>query len=255
MSRLLASTAALLALVACAHAPPKDHSKLFAARPRSILIVPVMNKSVDVTGPDSVLSPVPVPVAERGYYVFPVNLVKRLLEDDGLADAGLVHSADPARLAAIFGADAVLYVTIERWDARWVLVSTTVTVEFSYVLKDGRTGEVLWTDRRRMQYSSGDGGGGLLGAIVNAAVTKAAPNYMPLARQANAQSLAYPGPGFLAGPYRPEHGQDWAPEGIAVRAAAPAPPAPVGPPAAGAATPGTVPASVSTPPSTAPASR
>ena len=55
---------------------------------------------------------------------------------------------------------------------------------------------------------SGDGGGGLIGAVVNAAITKAAPNYMPLARRANAQALAYPGPGLPAGPYRPEHGKD-----------------------------------------------
>ncbi len=224
MTRRAVAGAALLALAACATAPRKDHSKLYAAQPRSILIVPVVNASVDVTASDYFLSTVPVPVAERGYYVFPVNLVKRLLEDDGLADAGLVHSADPARLASMFGADAVLYVTIERWDAKYVLVSTTVTVEFSYVLKDGRTGAELWSDRRRMQYSSGDGGGGLLGAVVSAAVTKAAPNYMPLARQANARALAYPGPGFLAGPYRREHGQDWvAQPGAATAAAAPAP--------------------------------
>jgi hypothetical protein len=224
MIRRVVSGLALLALAACVSAPSKDHSKLIAARPRSILIVPVVNAAADVTASDYFLSTVPVPVAERGYYVFPVNLVKRLLEDEGLADAGLVHSADPARLAAMFGADAVLYVTIERWDARYILISTKVTVEFSYVLKDGRTGEDLWVDRRRMQYSSGDGGGGLVGALVNAAMTKASPKYMPLARKANAGALAYPGPGFPAGPYRPEHGQDWAPPtGTATAVAAPAP--------------------------------
>ncbi len=149
-----------------------------------------------------------------------------------------MHSADPARLASMFGADAVLYITIERWDARYVLVSTTVTVEFSYVLRDGRTGEEMWSDRRRMQYSSGSGGGGLLGAVVNAAVTKAAPNYMPLARQANAQALAYPGPGFLAGPYRSEHGQDWVAQPGTATAAAPARPSAAPPPLAPASVPG-----------------
>jgi len=250
----------VIALAACASAPSKDHSKLVAARPRSILIVPVVNTAPDVTASDYFLSTVPVPVAERGYYVFPVNLVKRLLEDEGLADAGMVHAADPTRLASMFGADAVLYVTIERWDARYVLVSTTVTVEFSYVLKDGRTGEDLWADRRRMQYSSGDGGGGLVGALVNAAVTKAAPNYMPLARQANAGALAYPGPGFPAGPYRPEHGQDWVPPpgtatatAVAAPAAAPAASQPAPGPAR-TAPPALAPAAVSRP-SPSPAAR
>lgn len=210
VARRIAVASLLAALVtACATAPPKDYAKFVAAQPRSIVVVPVLNKSVDVNAADYFLSTVPIPLAERGYYVFPVNLVKRLLEDDGLADAGLVHSADPMRLAKIFGADSVLYISIERWDAKWVLVSTSVTVEFSYVLKDGKTGTEIWGDHQVMQYASDSGGGGLLGAIVNAAITKASPNYMPLARQANARSMAYPGPGFPSGPYAEEYRKDF----------------------------------------------
>lgn len=199
---------ALLAVLAvatgCVTASQKDYRKFVAAQPRSIVVVPAMNKSVDVNAPDYLLSTIPIPLAERGYYVFPINLVKRLLEDDGLADAGLVHGADPFKLANLFGADSILYITIERWDARWVVVSTQVTVELAYVLKDAKTGEPIWEDREKMTYSTDDAGGGILGAIVNAAVAKAAPNYMPLARKANARAMAYPGPGFPSGPYRPE---------------------------------------------------
>jgi hypothetical protein len=155
-----------------------------------------------------------MPVAERGYYVFPVNAVKRVLEDDGLSDAGMVHAADPARLAGLFGADTVLYVTIERWDARYLVLSTSVTVELTYLLKDGRTGDVLWKDRRVATYQSDSGGGnnglaGLIVAVVAAAVTKAAPDYMPLARQANEQAMGTGGHGFPYGPYRPEYGTDY----------------------------------------------
>ena len=210
-ARLALAAALVVLATGCATAPRKDLSKLVAAQPRSILVVPVVNNSVDLNAPDYFLSTVPIPLAERGYYVFPVNLVKRLLEDDGLSDAGLVHKADTARLANLFGADSVLYITIQRWDAKWVLVSTSVTVEFAYVLKDAKTGATLWTDQRAMTYASDSGGGGLIGAIVNAAVAKAAPNYMPLARQANAQALAWPGPGFPAGRYRPDYHQDYDP--------------------------------------------
>jgi hypothetical protein len=207
---LLCCAAALLA--GCATPQKKDYAKLAAASPRAILVVPVVNRSVDVTAPDYFLSTVPIPLAERGYYVFPVNLVKRVLEDDGLADAALVHSAEPARLAKLFGADSILYVTIERWDAQYVVVQTNVTVELSYSLKSAASGEELWSERRKVVHTSGKGGGGGLGGLiagaVEAALTKAAPNYMPLARRANAQALAYPGPGLPAGPYRPEHGKD-----------------------------------------------
>ncbi|HEY6911206.1 MAG TPA: GNA1162 family protein [Myxococcales bacterium] len=208
---------------ACAKAPAnKDYAKLVSANPRALLVVPVVNKSVDVDAADYFLSTLSVPLAERGYYVFPVNLVKRMLEDDGLSDASLVHGADPVRLCALFGADAVLFVTIEEWTAKYVVLSTQVTVAFTYVLKDGHTGEELWRDRRAGVYTSGDGGGGLAGAIVGAIVAKASPNYMPLARKANEQAMAYPGPGLPAGPYRPEYRKDLPPLTATEAAATPA---------------------------------
>jgi hypothetical protein len=209
-ARLLTAAAALVLITSGCAAPRKDYAKFIAANPRSILAIPVLNNSVNIDAPDYFLSTIPVPLAERGYYVFPVNLVKRLLEDDGLADAGLVHRADPSKLAALFGADALLYVTIQKWEAKWMLIATTVKVEFDYVLKDAKTGETLWKDHETMEYNSNaNNNSGLIGAIVNAAITKAAPDYMPLARQANEQALMYPGPGIPAGPYRPEYQLDY----------------------------------------------
>ncbi|HET9554857.1 MAG TPA: GNA1162 family protein [Anaeromyxobacteraceae bacterium] len=209
--RLALAALAAAALAACAAPPKKDLGKFMAAQPRSILVLPVVNNSVDVTAGDYFLSTVPVPLAERGYYVFPVNLVKRLLEDDGLADASLVHGAPTGRVGNLFGADAVLYIVIQKWEAQWVLVSTSVTVQLEYTLRDAKTGDVIWQDKRTKTYSSDSGGGGLIGAIVNAAVTKASPNYMPLALQANWEALTYPGPGFPAGPYRAEYKHDYQP--------------------------------------------
>lgn len=211
--RLATLAATLSVLGACATAPKKDLSKFVSASPRAILVVPVVNKSVDVDAADYFLSTVSIPLAERGYYVFPVNMVKRLLEDDGLSDAMLVHNADPARVCGLFGADAVLFITIQRWDAKYMVFATQVTVGLEYVLKDGRTGETLWEDSEQMVYtpqSSGGGGlGSLIAAAITAAVEKAAPSYMPLARQANTNALMYPGPGFPSGPYHPEYKKDF----------------------------------------------
>jgi hypothetical protein len=232
--RRLSIVAALAA--ACAQPAQKDYSKLVSSNPRAILVVPVVNKSVDVDAADYFLSTLSVPLAERGYYVFPVNLVKRMLEDDGLSDAALVHGADPVRLCSLFGADAVLFVTIQQWTARYIVLSTKVTVEFDYVLKDGRTGEELWREHQAGVFdsssaNSGGSSGGLLGALIGsiaaAAATKAAPNYMPLARDANKRALAYPGPGIPAGPYRREYRKDLPSSGPA----APAPAKPAAPPA------------------------
>lgn len=210
---LILLSCGVLLLSGCATTAPMqsgyDYSAFRAADPRSILIVPVVNNTVDVDAADYFLSAISQPVAERGYYVFPVNMVKRVMEEDGLADANMVHSADPARLAALFGADAVLYVSVERWDAQYALLVTTVTVEFSYVLRDGHTGGELWRTDQKFVYQSEGGGSGngvadLVIMLVDAALTKASPNYMPLARQANARAVLETRHGLPAGPYRPK---------------------------------------------------
>jgi hypothetical protein len=185
-----------------------DYSHFREENPRSILVVPVVNHSVNVDAPDYLLSSLAVPVVERGYYVFPVNMVKQVMSDDGLSDADMVHSSDPVRLAKLFGADSVLYVDIERWDAQYVVLSTTVTVNVKYTLKSGKTGETLWENSQAVQYVPQNSGGGLVGAIITAALAKAAPNYMPLARQANGLAVYTPGHGLPAGPYDGLYGKD-----------------------------------------------
>lgn len=197
---------ALVFIVGCASVPKKDYTKLNAASPRSILVVPVVNRSVNVDAPNYFLSTISIPVAEQGYYVFPVNLVKRILEDNGLSDADMVHNSPTQKLASLFGADAVLYITINRWDARYFLLSTTITVQLDYVLKEGKSGDVLWSDSRIVQYTpQGSSSGNIFADLIVdaaiAAINKAAPNYIPLAKQANWEAFKYPGPGIPPGPY------------------------------------------------------
>jgi hypothetical protein len=203
----------LLAVVAgtltgCAHQVElSKQEKFLAAAPRSILIVPVVNNSVEVTAADYMLATITIPLAERGYYVFPINLVKRVLEDDGLSDSSLVHSAPTPKLANLFGTDSVLYIVIERWDAQYLVLTTTVTVGLVYQIRDGKTGDVIWENKQTMVYQPSGGGSGnpladLLVKAVQAAITKAAPNYIPLARQANILAFTqYPGTGIPLGPY------------------------------------------------------
>ncbi len=189
------------------------YAEFRAAEIRSILIVPALNNSVQIDAPDYFLSTIAMPVAERGYYVFPVNMVKRIMEDEGLSDAGLVHASDPRMLADLFGADAILYVTLDRWDAKYIVLSTTVTVEFVYTLKDGESGQTLWEEREIFAYtpqsqSSGNALADVLIMAIQAAATKARPNYIPLAHQANESALNEDHEGLPAGPYHPQHGLD-----------------------------------------------
>lgn len=202
-----------LLLAGCVTPPAKkDYANLRTEQPRSILVVPAVNKSVEVNAADYFLSTISHPLAERGYYVFPVHLVKRLMEDDGLNDADMVHAGDPQRLGKMFGSDAIMYVSIERWDAQYIVFSTAVTVELKYALKSASTGNTLWENSQKLVYqpqnNSGGGLAGLIAQAVVAAMTKAAPNYVPLAQQANVLAIYTKGQGLPAGPYDAQYLKD-----------------------------------------------
>ncbi len=154
------------------------------------------------------------PLAQRGYYVFPVNMVKRTMEDGGLSDADMVAAADPVRLAGLFGADAVLYASIEHWESRYIVISASTVVDVHYTLKSGKTGATLWDETVHTVYSppgtnTGNPIANLIGAAISAAIEKAHPSYIPLANQSNTIAFYTKGRGLLLGPYDPAYGKDF----------------------------------------------
>lgn len=207
----LIAVLALLGLAGCAEKlADKDLTAFNLQKPRSILVVPPLNNSTQVEAPDTFLSTISIPIAEKGYYAFPAHTVKRVLEDNGLSDAQLVHSADPKRLGDMFGADAILYPTIHQWDSQYVLLATTTVVQLNYRIASGKTGEELWDRDYTIAYtpqnsSSGNPFVDLAVMAVQAAVERAAPSYVPLAKQANHNAFNVPeGQAVPGGPYRPK---------------------------------------------------
>lgn len=190
----------------CESQQTKDLTRFHSANIRSVLIIPPVNNSVEVTAPECFLSTIPVPVAEQGYYVFPVHMVKRLLEDNGMSDTAMVHNSDPHKLGELFGADAILYVTIERWEARYIGIQTSIVVYLRYELKECKTGQSVWKTRQKAVYSSGNANSGnpaadIVAQTIMASLMRANPNYVQVAKQANGLAFKYPGPGIPAGPY------------------------------------------------------
>lgn len=206
MKALVFALAVLLTGCATHQQAKTDLSAFNAAKPRSILVVPAANKSLDVDAPNYLLTTLTVPLAEKGYYVFPVHTAKTVLEQEGFFDGDQVQKQPPEMLAQLFGADAVLFVTINRWDAQYAVLATTVTVDFDYrlVYKDGTE---IWKANKKMQYSpqqqnTGSALGNLIASAITAAMERAKPNYLPLAQSANVQVLAAGPTAIPDGPYR-----------------------------------------------------
>ena len=201
-------------LTGCATTGPHEDplAAFHQTKPTSILVLPVVNNSVDVMASTSALTTLPKILGERGYYVFPVNTVKTLLEYEGFADPQEIHNQPVASLVNLFHADAVLYVTIHSWTSQYILISTTTEVDLEYVIKDSQ-GQVLFSDREVMRYTphadNSGGSGGLLANLISsaivAAVERASPNYLPLTREANANVFLFGHYALPPGPYHPSY--------------------------------------------------
>jgi len=204
----------LLTLAGCV-APP-DYTAFRALHPRSILVPPPLNDSTDLAATYGYLSTVTQPLAEQGYYVFPVAMIDQFFKENGMPTAYEMQQAPLDKIEEIFGADAVLYTKVKQYGTKYMIIDSTTIVEVEAKLVDVKTGSTLWTGRALRQISSGDGGGGLIGALVSAAVTQIINSSTDEAHKlcpvANMQLLTLKRNGLLYGPYHPEHLTDHLPE-------------------------------------------
>ena len=196
-----------LALAGCV-TKPYDYTNLRAYPPRSIVVLPPLNQSTDVKGTYSYLSTVTRPLAEMGYYVFPVTEVDQLMKENGLPTAGEMHQVPLNKIGEIIGADSVLYVTLKKYGSKYEVISSVTTVSANAKLVDVKTGLTLWEGSAVAQQSSGDSGGGIIGALITAAVTQAVNSATDPAHDvssmANFQLFTPKNHGLLHGLYFPK---------------------------------------------------
>lgn len=186
---------------------PYDYTALKASQPRSILVIPPQNNTVEVNAPYIFLSTITAPLAERGYYVFPVAVIDQFLKDNGLPTPAEMNAIPLDKIREHIGPDAVLYVTIDDWGQQYQVLSSVSRVSSQWRLVDAKTGQQLWSGRAFAQQSSGDGGGGLAGMLVAAVVEQvlsAIDDKTPqLSRMANYNTIYSQSRGLLPGPYLP----------------------------------------------------
>lgn len=163
---------ASLLLVACATPKTYDYTAFRQSNPRSIVVLPPLNNSPDMHATYSFLSTVTQPLAEAGYYVFPVALVDQTFQENGLLNPGEMHQAPLDKIREIFGADAVLYITVTQYGPTYLLFSSQVIVTAQAKLIDTHTGQLLWDGAATASDSEGNNNSGGLAAMLITAVVK-----------------------------------------------------------------------------------
>lgn len=209
---LLSLLVFILAGCATSTNTPHDYSSYRSSMPRSVLVLPPTNDSIEVNASYVYLSTITRPLAEAGYYVFPVAVVDRYMKDNGLPTPNEMNAVPLDKIRKIFGADAVLYIHIEDWGQKYQVISSTTIVKARARLVDVRTGAVLWQGLAHAAEGSGDGGGGLLGYVVAAVVDQVMDTVIdrtqPVSRLANEGMIFNTQNGLLLGPYNVDYATD-----------------------------------------------
>jgi hypothetical protein len=218
MRKMQLLTALLLTLIlaVCVSPPPAmDYTAFKKSNPKSILVLPPINHTTEVIAPYGVLANVTVPLAEAGYYVFPVALVDETFKNNGLTVAEDIHAVPAKKLHEIFGADAVMYIEVQEYGTSYAVLSSDTVVVVQAKLVDNRTNEILWQGKASAASSEQDNGnaGGVVGMLVEAALTQiietASDTSYEIAAIASARLLSPEARnGLLYGPRSPKHGKE-----------------------------------------------
>jgi hypothetical protein len=211
LARAVGCATAVVLAGGCVVTQPYDYTNYRLHPPRSIVVLPPLNQSTAVEATYGYLTTVTRPLAERGYYVFPIAVVDQFLKENGLPSAGEMHQVPPEKMAEILGADAVLFITVEQYGTKYLLLDSVTTVAARARLVDTRTGLLLWDGRRLVQQNSSAGQSNLLGMAIAALITQilstttdAAHTLSPMV---NVLLFNQKDRGLLYGPYHPKYNQ------------------------------------------------
>jgi len=200
----------LVLLVGCTAVPVQtyDYSAFEQSNPKSILIIPPLNESVEVEAPYVFLSTISRIVAEKGYYVFPVAVIDNYFKGNGLPTTVEMNTARVDKLVEHINPDAIMYVNINRWGQKFEIVQSRAVVDVDIRLIDSDTGTTIWESSAYAQEASNASNGGslleiILGAMLGQMAGSAVDNTQHLSRQANNAAVNDEHFGLPNGPYLP----------------------------------------------------
>lgn len=183
--------------------------KMYDERPLSILVLPPINMTTAADAKEYYCTTIAEPISYAGYYIYPIEVTSDILKAEGLYDTELIVNLPPQKFKQYFGADAVMYIKILKWDTSYYVIGGSVTVAVDFLLKSTATGEDLWKYDGTMKVdtsggSGGGGWGGLIAKVIVTAIKTAATDYVPIAKRANIITIS----SMPYGKYHPNFDKD-----------------------------------------------
>jgi len=167
--------------------------KMYEEKPLTILILPPMNESTAADAKEFYATTIQEPISFFGYYTLPYVITSEIFKMEGIYDSELLYNQSLSKFHEFFGADAVLFTTIRKWDKNYYVLAANLIISIDCELKSTKTSDTLWKYNGTIVIDlSGNSGGGIAGLIVDAietAVKTAATDYVPHAKTANYMAL------------------------------------------------------------------
>ena len=174
-------------------------------KPLSVLVIPAINNSTAAEATDFFNVTITEPLSNVGYYTMPVEIVKDIFQKEGIVDSTMIKGLPTSIFKKNFGADAVLFVTINKWDKQYVVIAGNVSVSMDYVMLSTETSEVIWSYSATQSIdTTAESSGFIMLDILSTAITTATTDYVPIAKQVNYQAFT----ALPHGGYSDLHGLD-----------------------------------------------
>lgn len=185
----------------------KQYEKMYSEQPKSIVIMPPINRTHHVEAKDYFYTTLYVPLCNKGYYVFPPMLTMDMFQTESAYDSELFIEGSLAAFREMLGVDAAMFTIIKDWTRNKVVGS--LTAEVDYILRSTKTGETIYQrgGKITVDTSTNTGQGGLFGFIADAvatAISTSATDKVVAGRKCTDYVLS----DLPAGPYSPSYGQD-----------------------------------------------
>jgi hypothetical protein len=168
---------------------------MYDSPPLSILVLPPINETTAAEAKDYYSTTIQEPLVVNGYYVYPYELSNEILKLEGFSDSDLIRDAPLGKFKEFFGADAVLFTTIKKWDLSYLVLSSNLTISIDCELKSTTLDTTLWKYNGTIvvDLSGNKNQAGIAGLVAQAIVTainSAVADYVPYARIANYRAMS-----------------------------------------------------------------
>jgi hypothetical protein len=209
ISKLVAAALAMLMFTGCVQMGTKQDaypSMYTDKKPATIVVVPAINESTAADAGDLLNVTVAQPFTNHGYYVLPMPIIADIFRKEGIIEGSQIKGMPTSVFKENFGADAVLFMTIESWDKNYAVLAANVSVGIEYVLLSTTTDEVLWSYEQLVVVDTSGSSGNLLADVISTALSTGLTDYSVVARQVHAEAVK----ALPLGKYHPRSGTDGA---------------------------------------------